>query len=172
MICIYLCDDDDAMRGQIQKILERKILIEEYDMRIVLSVSSAGPLLEAVRRETQQASPSKKFRQIGSYDIQGMIQGVESQRAALEASYAEAAQAALHSMERHLPSTFREPRTVSQQEQTAAILSAIGSQEGGVVNHFHIGEMNVRSDADLDYIAQKLYYMQQREVRSRGGGIL
>ncbi len=51
MICIYLCDDDDAMRGQIQKILERKILIEEYDMRIVLSVSSAGPLLEAVRRE-------------------------------------------------------------------------------------------------------------------------
>ena len=144
---------------------QRQELVDAY-------ADAAKAAMEAVRRETQQASPSKKFRQIGSYDIQGMIQGVESQRAALEASYAEAAQAALHSMERHLPSVLREPRTVSREEQIAAAVSAAADREGGVVNHFHIGEMNVRSDADLDYIAQKLYYMQQREVRSRGGGIL
>ncbi len=144
---------------------QRQELVDAY-------ADAAKAAMEAVRRETQQASPSKKFRQIGSYDIQGMIQGVESQRAALEASYAEAAQAALHSMERHLPSVLREPRTVSREEQIAAAVSAAADREGGVVNHFHIGEMNVRSDADLDYIAQKLYYMQQREARSRGGGIL
>ncbi len=51
MIGIYLCDDDDAVRHQIQNILERSILIGEYDMRIVASVPAAEELLEAVRRE-------------------------------------------------------------------------------------------------------------------------
>ena len=144
---------------------QRQALVDAY-------TDAAKDALTAYKREVGQASPSKKFQDAGSFDIQGIIQGAERQRAALEASYAEAAQAALHSMERHLPSTFREPRTVSREEQIAAAVSAAADREGGVVNHFHIGEMNVRSDADLDYIAQKLYYMQQREVRSRGGGIL
>ena len=144
---------------------QRQALVDAY-------TDAAKDALTAYKREVGQASPSKKFQDAGSFDIQGIIQGAERQRAALEASYAEAAQAALHSMERHLPSTFREPRTVSREEQIAAAVSAAADREGGVVNHFHIGEMNVRSDADLDYIAQKLYYMQQREVRSRGGGTL
>ena len=143
---------------------QRQALVDAY-------TDAAKDALTAYKREVGQASPSKKFQDAGSFDIQGIIQGAERQRAALEASYAEAAQAALHSMERHLPSTFREPRTVSREEQIAAV-SAAADREGGVVNHFHIGEMNVRCDADLDYIAQKLYYMQQREVRSRGGGTL
>ena len=144
---------------------QRQALVDAY-------TDAAKDALTAYKREVGQASPSKKFQDAGSFDIQGIIQGAESQRAALEASYAEAAQAALHSMERHLPSVLREPRTVSREEQIAAAVSAAADREGGVVNHFHIGEMNVRSDADLDYIAQKLYYMQQREARSRGGGIL
>ena len=144
---------------------QRQALVDAY-------TDAAKDALTAYKREVGQASPSKKFQDAGSFDIQGIIQGAERQRAALEASYAEAAQAALHSMERHLPSVLREPRTVSREEQIAAAVSAAADREGGVVNHFHIGEMNVRSDADLDYIAQKLYYMQQREARSRGGGIL
>ena len=144
---------------------QRQALVDAY-------TDAAKDALTAYKREVGQASPSKKFQDAGSFDIQGIIQGAERQRAALEASYAEAAQAALHSMERHLPSVLREPRTVSREEQIAAVVSAAADREGGVVNHFHIGEMNVRSDADLDYIAQKLYYMQQREARSRGGGIL
>lgn len=48
MIDIYLCDDDVAVRRQIQTILENKILIEAYDMRIVCSASSPGELLEGM----------------------------------------------------------------------------------------------------------------------------
>lgn len=48
MIDIYLCDDDAFARCRIQTILEKKILIEEYDMRIVYSADSAGQLLRAL----------------------------------------------------------------------------------------------------------------------------
>jgi len=44
---------------------QRQELVDAY-------ADAAKAAMEAVRRETQQASPSKKFRQIGSYDIQGM----------------------------------------------------------------------------------------------------
>jgi len=128
--------------------------------------------LAAYKREVGQASPSKKFRQAGRYDIQGIIQGAESEKARLEAAYTEAAQAALHSMERAMPSTFLEPRNPSPAEQTAAIVSAISNREGGVVNHFHIAELNVRDDTDIDRIARELYDLAQRKSRSRGGGVL
>lgn len=45
---IYLCDDDAASRHQIQAILERKICMENYDMRIVCNVASPEQLLEAL----------------------------------------------------------------------------------------------------------------------------
>ncbi len=48
MIGIYVCDDEDSVRHQIQTALEWKIFVEEYDMRIVCSASSAPELLEAV----------------------------------------------------------------------------------------------------------------------------
>ena len=144
---------------------QRQALVDAY-------TDAAQAAMEAVRRESQQASPSKKFRQIGSYDIQGMIQGVESQKAALEAAYADMAQSALYSMERHLSSTIREPRTVSREEQTAAIVSAVNSREGGAVYNFYIDKVDVRDDTDVPRIAREFYNMTQREGRSRGGGIL
>lgn len=49
MIRIYLCDDEDAVRRQIQAALERKILVENYDMRIVCSAASAQELLDAAK---------------------------------------------------------------------------------------------------------------------------
>lgn len=48
MIDIYLCDDDASARSQIQAILEKKILIEEYDMQIVCSAGTAEQLLESL----------------------------------------------------------------------------------------------------------------------------
>lgn len=51
MIPIYLCDDDSALRRRLQAALERKILIEDYDMRIVCSAADADFLLKAVRQE-------------------------------------------------------------------------------------------------------------------------
>ncbi len=47
MIGIYLCDDEDAVRHEIQVALEQKILIENYDMKILCSAAHAGELLSA-----------------------------------------------------------------------------------------------------------------------------
>ena len=126
--------------------------------------------LAAYKREVGQASPSKKFRQAGRYNIQGIIQGVESEKARLEAAYTEAAQAALHSMERAMPSTFLEPRNPSPAEQTAAIAAAVRqTADNRPVIQLNIDHMEVRSDADIDNVTQKLYYMVARETRGRGG---
>ena len=51
MIGIYLCDDEEAVRHQIQTALERKILAENYDMKVVCSAASARELLAAVEGE-------------------------------------------------------------------------------------------------------------------------
>lgn len=49
MIGIYLCDDEPAVRQQIQTVLERKILIENWDMTVVCSVDSPQALLNALK---------------------------------------------------------------------------------------------------------------------------
>ena len=51
MIGIYLCDDEDAVRHQIQTALEWKILVENYDMQVVCSASTAKELLDAAENE-------------------------------------------------------------------------------------------------------------------------
>lgn len=53
MIDLYLCDDDAAVRSQIQTILEKKILIEDYDMRIVCSTDRAEALLKTLGERRQ-----------------------------------------------------------------------------------------------------------------------
>lgn len=47
MMEIYLCDDEDAVRHQIQTALEWKIVAENYDMKVVCSAASAQELLDA-----------------------------------------------------------------------------------------------------------------------------
>lgn len=47
MIDIYLCDDEEVVRRQIQTALERKILVENYDMKVVCSAANAQELLYA-----------------------------------------------------------------------------------------------------------------------------
>ena len=37
MIGVYLCDDEDVVRHQIQTALEWKIFVENYDMNVVCS---------------------------------------------------------------------------------------------------------------------------------------
>ena len=48
MISIYLCDDEDVVRHQIQTALEWKIFVENYDMNVVCSTANAQELLDAV----------------------------------------------------------------------------------------------------------------------------
>ena len=48
MIGIYLCDDEETIRRQINTALERKILIENYDMKVLCSAAGAQELLDAI----------------------------------------------------------------------------------------------------------------------------
>ncbi len=56
MIHIYLCDDEAGVRRQIQRILEKKILIEDYDMGIVCSAAGPEELLQAVEQKGGKGS--------------------------------------------------------------------------------------------------------------------
>lgn len=49
MIGIYLCDDEEAVRHQIQTALEWKILVENYDMKVVCSAANARELLDGIQ---------------------------------------------------------------------------------------------------------------------------
>ena len=51
MIGIYLCDDEEAVRRQIQTALERTIFAENYDMKVVSSAAAAQELLAAAEGE-------------------------------------------------------------------------------------------------------------------------
>lgn len=53
MIEIYLCDDEDSIRHQIQTDLEWKIVVENYDMKVVCSTASAQELLDAAKNSRQ-----------------------------------------------------------------------------------------------------------------------
>lgn len=53
MIGIYVCDDEEAVRRQIQTALERKIFVENYDMKVVCSAAGARELLDAAEHEQQ-----------------------------------------------------------------------------------------------------------------------
>ena len=52
MIDVYLCDDEPLVRQQIQLVLERKILIEGWDMEIVCSVNNPMTLLDTLDRKS------------------------------------------------------------------------------------------------------------------------
>ncbi len=53
MIGIYLCDDEEVIRLQIQTALERKIFAENYDMKVMCSAASARELLDAAENDKQ-----------------------------------------------------------------------------------------------------------------------
>ena len=49
MISIYLCDDEENVRHQLKTALERKIFIENYDMKVVYAASTARELLDTAQ---------------------------------------------------------------------------------------------------------------------------
>ena len=127
--------------------------------------------MEAYKREVDQHSPSKKFMQMGSNDILGIIEGVEREKASLAAAYEDSAQAALRSMERSMPSTFRVPQAVDN--RTAAPADTVSNRWEDVPPiQIYVDRMEVRKEGDAQRVAQELYYLTARELRSRGGGML
>ncbi len=158
----------DNIRGLIDGTLDMKNeLVDAY-------AQMGREALAAYKREVDQRSPSHKFEQAGRFDIQGLIRGAEEEKNNLDAAYAKLAQTALRNMERHLPSTLVEPPAAAAQDrQTAAIIAAVSNRcenAGGIT--IHIDKLEARDESDVKRIAQELYYMVQRENRSRGGGFL
>lgn len=54
MIHIYICDDEDRIREEIRRMIERRILIEEYDMKIEASCSSPTELIAHLENSAQR----------------------------------------------------------------------------------------------------------------------
>ncbi len=130
--------------------------------------------LNAYKREVEQASPSKKFKKTGRFDIQGIIEGAEAEKENLSDTYADIARTALESMDKALPSSIVEPSASAiSDRQTAAIVSAVAAGGGGGPTYqFHIDEMTVRDDQDVERVAEELYRLTEQAKRSRGGGTL
>lgn len=131
--------------------------------------------LAAYKREVEQASPSKKFNEAGRFDIQGIIKGAEAEKANLAETYADAGRTALSAMEKSLPSSVEEPpASAAINRQTAAIVAAVRGRDGGGPGGIaiHVDKLEVRDDSDVERIARELYYLAERESRSRGGGSL
>ena len=64
--------------------------------------------------------------------------------------------------------------TAGVRRHPAAVVAAATEKVGGggSTYQFHIEKMEVRDDQDVERVAQELYYMTEREKRSRGGGSL
>ncbi|MDE6908427.1 MAG: LytTR family DNA-binding domain-containing protein [Lachnospiraceae bacterium] len=54
MIEIYICDDNETARKQIREEIEKKLLIEDYDMRVVFDGGEPRSFLETVRNASQK----------------------------------------------------------------------------------------------------------------------
>lgn len=127
--------------------------------------------LAAYKREVAQASPSKKFREVGRYDIEGIILGAEDEKRNLETTYQELARTALESTERFLTSPVAQPVTTEILDRQAEAFAAAAAvqQPPPIVMNFTLNGVTVREEADIDRIAQALYFMAADAARSRGG---
>lgn len=119
-------------------------------------------------------SPSKVFFKHGQNTVLGAIEGVEAEKDSFERVYTSLAESAIRAYERGQPKGTEAEAVAAQQKHTAALVAAAaGKQDGGApVYQFHIDKMEVRDDEDVHRVAQELYYMTEREKRSRGGGSL
>ena len=102
------------------------------------------------------------------------VEGGEDMRSQLERTYESLAKSAIRAYERAQPKGTEADAVAAQQRQTAAVVAAATEKVGGggSTYQFHIEKMEVRDDQDVERVAQELYYMTEREKRSRGGGSL
>lgn len=128
----------------------------------------------AYKSELDIHSPSRVFKEDGRNTIRGDIEGAEEMRGELERTYESLAQSAIRAYERGQPKGTEAEAVAAQQKQTVALVAAAaGKQDAGApVYQFHVDKMEVRDDEDVRRVAQELYYMTEREKRSRGGGSL
>ena len=118
-------------------------------------------------------SPSRVFKESGRNTIRGAIEGAEEEGPNLERTYSTLAESAIRAYEKSRPSGTEAGLLAAQREQTAAIVAAVqnrGGGPGGIA--IYVDKLEVRDDQDVERVARELYYLTERESRSRGGGSL
>lgn len=119
-------------------------------------------------------SPSRVFRESGKNTIRGAIEGAEEEGANLERTYSALAESAIRAYQKSRPSGSEAGLLAAQREQTAAIVAAVQNRGGGAPGgiSIRVDKLEVRDDSDVERVARELYYLTERESRSRGGGSL
>lgn len=118
-------------------------------------------------------SPSRVFKESGKNTIRGAIEGAEEEGPNLERTYSTLAESAIRAYEKSRPSGTEAGLLAAQREQTAAIVAAVQSRGGGPGGiAIYVDKLEVRDDQDVGRVARELYYLTERESRSRGGGSL
>ncbi|MCI8917569.1 MAG: response regulator transcription factor [Eubacterium sp.] len=80
MIDIYICDDEETARRQILEDIEKKILIEAYDMQVVSSTGDPKELLEKVCGAAQRRNIYFLDVDLKDKDYDGFLLGQEIRR--------------------------------------------------------------------------------------------
>ncbi|MDE7312884.1 MAG: LytTR family DNA-binding domain-containing protein [Eubacterium sp.] len=80
MIHIYLCDDEDVIRDQIRTEIEKKIMIEAYDMKVVCSTGRPEALLQAVSQAGQKQNLYMLDVELKDAEYDGFLLGKELRR--------------------------------------------------------------------------------------------
>ena len=136
------------------------------------------------------ASPSKKMEWVSEMNVEGAAQGVEKNKGKAVKAYGDMGEEMLAEVESGLSKVNAElagsigeietgfTARATIQKVAASIPGDLsgngrGSSVSGdgsttVTNHFHIGEMVVREEADVKKIAKELYSLQKTKTRSKG----
>lgn len=170
---IYASDIQKAMDIDYSSLVATAKTLDEFEQH-----AEQKNLTQRLNQAAQEISAAEKAYLAGenyvhglTFDVQSILGSVDDEKQNFSAAYESLAQAALSSMERHLPSVVEVPApSLELSRQTAAIVDAVSSREalGGPIQ-IHVDKLEVRSDSDVHRIAQELYYMTEREKRSRGG---
>lgn len=120
----------------------------------------ARAAMNAVKREFDQHSPSRKFYQIGQYNVLGAIQGTEDERPHLEEAYADTASAAIESYNRRTEALMDDMKSNRYVEYFALPSSMKQSGE--------IRLPEISADPALALTLERLADVMEQRARSNG----
>ena len=75
MIEIYICDDEDVIRENIEQIIANRIIIEDYDMRIKCSVGVPADLIAHLEESNQRRNLYFLDVELNCQDYDGFLLG-------------------------------------------------------------------------------------------------
>ena len=75
MIEIYICDDEDVIRENIEQIIANRIIIEDYDMRIKCSVEVPADLIAHLEESNQRRNLYFLDVELNCQDYDGFLLG-------------------------------------------------------------------------------------------------